>query len=317
MTDIFTQFPSLATNFMGQSYGVWLSFFVVVLTIMAFDLGFLSRSDKVISPKVSLFYSMFYIVLAIIFGTWLWGSLGNEHGMDYFTAYVIELSLSLDNLFVMSIILAYFNIPRKYQHKVLFWGIIGVLVMRGVMIGSGIAIVQSYEWVLYIFALFLIFTGVKMLVSTDKDDEEDNVKDSLLIRFFQKHLRCTKELDGHKFFVTLPSKTSSRMVWHATPLFMALLSIEFMDVVFALDSVPAVFAIIGLRSMYFAVVALLDRFKYMNFALSIVLIFIGGKVFYAHYIGEIHHFVSLGITVGILVIGILYSLYKTRHESLD
>lgn len=320
--------PFLDDQFMGQSVGIWLTFLLIIGTLMVFDLGILSRRAEVISPRTSLYYSAFYVTLACIFGAWLWSDMGAGHGMDYFTAYMIELSLSLDNLFVMSVILAYFNIPRKYQHKVLFWGIIGVLVMRGVMIASGLAIVQSFEWVLYIFALFLIFTGFKMLLVSDDNDED--MKDSALIRFFQKHLRCTKELDGHRFFVRLPMKENGKMALHATPLFMALICIEFMDVVFALDSVPAVFAItresfvvyssnifaiLGLRSMYFAVVALLDRFKYMNYALSLVLIFIGGKVFYGHFVGEMNHFISLGITVSLLAGGILFSLFKTREQN--
>lgn len=310
---------------MGESLMLWLVFFTLIAGLMILDLGFLNRKDHVIDSRSSLGYSAFYMVLASLFGGWLWFEMGQENGMDYFTAYMIELSLSLDNLFVMSVILTYFHVPRKYQHRVLFWGIIGVLVMRGAMIAAGVVIVQSFGWALYIFAAFLLITGVKMLLM--KDGDEDNIEDSALIRFFQKHLRFTKEIDGHKFLLRLPDHKTGKMAMHATPLFMALICIEFMDVLFALDSVPAVFAItnepfviyssnifaiLGLRSMYFAVAAMIERFKYMKYALALVLIFIGGKVFYAGFIGHISPAISLGITISVLAGGVLFSLNKTR-----
>lgn len=320
----------LDTQFMNQSIGIWLVFLGIIFALMVFDLGVLNRKDTVISPQTSLGYSAFYMVLACLFGGWLWMEQGPDDGMDYFTAYMIELSLSLDNLFVMSVILTYFHVPRKYQHRVLFWGILGVLVMRGIMIAAGVVIIQSFSWALYIFAAFLLVTGVKMLLMKDDDDE---IEDSKLIRFFQKHLRFTKEIDGHNFFTRLPDHSSDhtpgKMVYYATPLFMALICIEFMDVLFALDSVPAVFAItnepfviytsnifaiLGLRSMYFAVAAMIERFKYMKYALAIVLIFIGGKVFYAGMIGHIAPSVSLGITVAVLLGGVLFSLSKTKDQ---
>lgn len=314
----------LSYDIAGQSFGLWLSFFALIAGLLIFDLGFLNSKDKVIGTKESLIYTGFYVLVACMFGGWLWSHLGQTHGVDYFTAYLVELSLSLDNLFVMSLILGYFAIPRKYQHRILFWGIIGVLVMRGIMIASGIVIVQNFHWVLYLFAAFLIVTGIKMLFS---GDEDENLDDSALIKFFQKHLRFTKEIDGHQFFVRLPQHHTGQMAVFATPLFMALICIEFMDLVFALDSVPAVFAIttepfvvyssnifaiLGLRTMYFAVVAMLDRFKYMSYALSLVLIFIGGKVFFNGFIGHIDPLVSMGITVGVLAGGIVFSLLKTR-----
>ncbi|HPQ50768.1 MAG: TerC family protein [Alphaproteobacteria bacterium] len=310
---------------MGESMGLWLVFFAVIAGLMIFDLGFLNRKDTIIDSRTSLGYSAFYMVLAALFGIWLWNKMGEENGMDYFTAYMIELSLSLDNLFVMSVILSYFHVPRKYQHRVLFWGIIGVLLMRGAMIAAGVVIVESFSWALYIFAAFLLLTGIKMLFMKDEDD--NNIEDSSLIKFFQKHLRYTKEIDGHKFFVRLPDHITGKMAIFVTPLFMALICIEFMDVLFALDSVPAVFAItnepfviyssnifaiLGLRSMYFAVAAMIERFKYMKYALAIVLIFIGGKVFYAGMIGHISPAISLGITVAVLAGGVLFSLSKTR-----
>lgn len=322
-----TIFQALDMHIVGQSVGVWAAFFGLIVGLLVLDLGILNRKDKVIEARESLIFTAFYVLIACAFGVWLWGQMGKEHGIDYFTAYLIELSLSLDNLFVMSLILGYFAIPRKYQHRILFWGVVGVLVLRGVMIGSGLVIVQHFHWVLYVFAAFLIFTGIKMLMA---GDEEENLDDSALIKFFQKHLRFTKEINGHDFFVRLPQHGSGKMIVFATPLFMALLCIEFMDLIFALDSVPAVFAIstepfvvyssnifaiLGLRTMYFAVVAMLDRFKYMSYALSIVLVFIGGKVFYNGFIGKIDPLMSMGITVGLLVGGAVFSLIRTKSDT--
>ncbi len=312
--------------FMGEPLGLWLVFFTVISALLVFDLGFMNRKDKVIDSKASIGYSLFYMALAGIFGIWVWTQLGSDHGMDYYTAYMIELSLSLDNLFVMSVILTYFNVPRKYQHRVLFWGIVGVLVMRGIMIAAGVVIVESFSWALYIFAAFLVITGIKMMLMKDDDD---NIEDSALIKFLQKRLRFTKEIDGHSFLISLPDHKTGKMVLFATPLLMALICIELMDVLFALDSVPAVFAItnepfviytsnifaiLGLRSMYFAVAAMIERFKYMKYALSVVLIFIGGKVFYAGFVGHISPAISLGITISVLASGIIFSLLKTADK---
>ncbi len=307
----------------GQIWGIFIG---IVLVLLIIDLFVLNRKDEVISAKKSLCFAAFYMVLAILFGGWLWSAFGADDGVNYFTAYFIELSLSLDNLFVMSVILSYFAVPKEYQHRVLFWGILGVLVMRGVMIGLGTVLIQSFSWALFIFAGFLILTGVKMLFMKEGEDE---LQDSALIGFFKKHLRFTTQLDGHNFFTKLPSPKTGRLITYATPLFMALICIEFMDVLFALDSVPAVFAIttqpfviytsnifaiLGLRSMYFAITAILDRFKYMKYALSVVLIFIGGKVFYNEFFDHIPPLVSLAITLGTLGAGILFSMIKTRES---
>jgi tellurite resistance protein TerC len=320
----------LQQDFLGQTRGLWLGFLAIVLTLLFIDLGILNKKDEVISAKKSMAYAGIYVILATIFGLWVWNTQGAENGASYFTAYIIELTLSMDNLFVMSVILSYFAIPRKYQHRVLFWGIIGVLVMRAIMIGLGASIINSFSWVLLVFAVLLIITGIKMLFH--KDDENRNLDDNPLIKFLQKHMRTTKEIDGHKFFIKRPHPETHKMVAYATPLFVALICIELMDLLFALDSVPAVlaittntfivytsniFAILGLRSMYFALAAVVERFKYMKYALSIVLIFIGSKVFYTHYIAKIEPFVSLGITVSILIAGIVFSIIKTRPQSED
>ena len=322
-------FDFLGQDFLGQPAGLWLGFLTIVLALLAFDLGVLNKKDEVISAKKSMMYAGFYMVLAMLFGIWVWNTQGAVNGAHYFNAYFIELTLSMDNLFVMSVILSYFAIPRKYQHRILFWGIIGVLVMRGIMIGLGAAIVHSYAWVLLIFAGFLIFTGIKMFLH--KEDASKDLSHNKLILFLQKHLRTTKEIDGHKFFVQRPHPETHKMVHYATPLFIALICIELMDLLFALDSVPAVlaittntfivytsniFAILGLRSMYFALAAIVERFKYMKYALSLVLIFIGSKVFYNHFIEKIDSNISLAITMAILLGGIIFSLFRTRQKEI-
>lgn len=315
------------SHFMGESSLLWLSFLGIVIVLLAVDLGLLNRRDEIIGARKSLAFSAFYAVLASVFGIWLWGERGSDDGIDYFTAYLIEMSLSLDNLFVMSVVLSYFAVPRQYQHRVLFWGIMGVLVMRGVMIGFGTILIESFDWMLLVFAGFLIITGFKMLLMAG-DDDSAALEESALVRFFQKHLRFTKEIDGHRFFVRR-ANPQGKVLTYATPLFMALLCIEFLDVLFALDSVPAVFAItnepfvvytsnifaiLGLRSMYFAMSAVLERFRYMKYALSVILVFIGGKVIYGHFFEKIPPFYSLAITLGLLLIGVVFSLLKTRAE---
>jgi len=314
------------SHFMGQSAMMWVGFVAIVVLLLAIDLGLLNRKDQIISAKKSLIFAGGYAVLACLFGVWLWGQMGEDHGVDYFTAYLIEISLSLDNLFVMSVVLSYFAVPRNYQHRVLFWGIIGVLVMRALMIGFGSILIETFDWMLLVFAGFLVITGIKMLFM---DDEEDGLENSGLVKFFMKHLRFTKEIDGHRFFIQRINPTTQKMVSYATPLFMALICIEFLDVLFALDSVPAVFAIthepfvvytsnifaiLGLRSMYFAMSAVLERFKYMKYALSIILVFIGLKVIYGHFFEKIPPFYSLAITVTLLVSGVVFSLIKTKAE---
>lgn len=318
----------LSAELLGQTRGMWFGFLLIVMTLLVLDLGVLNKKDEVISAKKSMLYAAGYAALASLFGAWVWTAQGSENGASYFTAYIIELTLSMDNLFVMSVILSFFAIPRKYQHRILFWGIIGVLVMRGIMIGLGAAVVHSFSWVLLIFAALLIATGVKMLLHKDGDDDKD-FSDNPLLKILQKYLRTTKEIDGHAFFIKRPHPETHQMVSFATPLFLALVCIELMDLLFALDSVPAVlaittntfivytsniFAILGLRSMYFALAAVVERFKYMKYALSLVLIFIGGKVFYNHFLGKIEPFMSMAITLLILAGGIVFSLVRTKQE---
>ncbi len=319
----------LDSQVLGQPASLWLIFVAVIVTLLVLDLGVLNKKDHVIGASESLRLAGIYVLIACIFGCWLWWELGADDGMDYFTAYLIELSLSVDNLFVMSLIFTYYGVPREYQHRVLFWGIIGVIVMRGIMIGVGAALVHNFAWVLLIFAGFLIFTGGKMMLA--KDEEEEGIEDSRFIKFIQKHLKVTKFLHGHNFFIREKTIDNPTGGLRATPLFLALVTVEIADLIFAVDSVPAVlaittttfvvytsniFAVVGLRAMYFAIAAIIHRFIYMQYSLAIILIFIGLKAFYTHFSGEkVPAFLSLGITVSLLAGGILLSMWRTSREN--
>jgi tellurite resistance protein TerC len=238
---------------------------------------------------------------------------------------VVEKTLAMDNVFVIALIFSYFAIPRMYQHRVLFWGILGVIVLRGIMIGLGATLVSQYSWILYIFAAFLIFTGIKMMFV---GDTEMDISQNPILKFMKKRMNVTDELHGHDFFVKKPHPVSGKLVRFATPLFLALVLVEIADLVFAVDSVPAVFAIttdpfivytsnifaiLGLRALYFALAAILHRFHYLKYALSLLLVFIGSKIFVADLMGweKFPASWSLSITFAILAAGVIFSLWKT------
>jgi tellurite resistance protein TerC len=309
---------------------MWGVFIGIVIILLVFDLGVLHRKSKEITIKESLWMSLFYITIASLFGGWVWFELGAQSGKEYFTGFIVEKTLAMDNVFVISLVFTYFAIPRSYQHRVLFWGILGVIILRGIMIGLGAALVAEFAWVLYLFAIFLIITGVKMFFMVD--DTPDISKNPIL-KLLRKHLRITPELHGEKFMVRLPDeKTPGKKVNWFTPLFIALILVEFVDVIFAVDSVPAIFAItkdpyivytsnifaiLGLRALYFALAAIVHRFKYLKYALAVVLVFIGSKIFIADLMGleKFPPAISLSVTIGLIAAGILYSLYKTKGQS--
>ncbi|MFN7115076.1 MAG: TerC family protein [Alphaproteobacteria bacterium] len=311
---------------------MWAVFFGVVFLLLFLDLGVFQKKSHEIGMRESLKMSGFYIGVGLLYGAWLWFELGAAQGSLYLTGFLVEKSLSLDNIFVISLVFGYFKIPRQYQHRVLFWGILGVIVLRGTTILLGATIIHKFEWVLYIFAAFLIFSGIKMLFMKDDDDNQD-IGNNPVLKFFKKHLRVTDEIHGDKFWVRKPSPNKpGQMMLYATPLFLALIVIEFVDLIFAVDSIPAifalttdpyiiftsnVFAILGLRALYFALAVILVRFKYLKYALALVLVFIGAKVFVAGIldIEKIPAVVSLGVTLSLLGGGVLYSLYKTRQEN--
>lgn len=314
----------LTSDFLGKAAWLWLLFLVVVGALLAFDLGVLHKEDKELGVGESLVLSAFYIAIALVFGVWLWWSMGPTSGMEYFTGYALEKALSIDNVFVISLIFSYFAIPAKYQYRALLWGILAVLVLRGLMIGLGAALVQQYEWVLYIFAVFLIATGIKILFV---GEGENDVSKNPIVRFLSKRMRISAELHGSHFFVRKPDPETGKLVRFATPLFLALVVINIADLIFAVDSVPAIFAIttdtyivftanimaiLGLRALYFALAAMVHRFEYLKYALAIVLVFIGAKIFWNQIVGKLDPAISLGVTLSLIAGGVLFSLWKTR-----
>jgi len=316
----------LAADFVGKPIWIWLTFISIVVALLAFDLGVLHKDDHEIGVRESLLLSAGYISAALAFGAWVWWYLGAQSGMEYLTGFMIEKSLSMDNVFVIALIFTYFAIPRQYQHRVLFWGILGVIVLRAIMIGLGAALVTEFSWILYFFGAFLVFTGVKMWIIAD---HVPDIANNALLKFLKKRMRVTEELHGNAFWVNKPDVATGKSVRWFTPLFLALILIEFVALVFAIDSVPAIFAIttdpfivytsnifaiLGLRALYFALAAMIHRFKYLKYALAMVLVFIGTKIFLVGIIGKTPPVISLTVTFGLIAGGVLYSLWKTRTD---
>lgn len=317
-------------DWLGTPVWLWFSFITLVIGLLAADLGLFHRGAREIGVKESLSLSAFYITIGLAFGGWVWWYLGAETGLAYMTGFVIEKSLAMDNIFVIAMIFAAFAIPRQYQHRVLFWGVLGVVVLRGLMIGLGAALVSNYQWVLYVFAAFLVWTGIGMWRSAGK---EYDVEGSVMLRFLRAKLPITDRLHGERFWVRQTDARTGRLRTFATPLLLALLMIEFVDIIFAVDSIPAIFAIttdpfvvytsnifaiLGLRALYFALAAMVHRFAYLKHALAVLLIFIGSKIFVADMLGlaKFPPMLSLGITFGILAAGIGWSLWKTREVAM-
>ncbi|MFZ4809138.1 MAG: TerC family protein [Hyphomicrobiaceae bacterium] len=329
----------------GMPAWAWISFLIIVLAMLAIDLGIFHREAHTPSMKESVVIAGTAMTLGLSFSAvvwWLYYS-GAANSLDpviaeattpsgrawtawelYLTGWIVEQTLAFDNVFVISMIFTYFAVPPKYQHRVLFYGILGVIVLRAIMIGLGAALVHQFAWVLYLFSAFLVLTGIKMIMMADQKPQLEN---NPLLIWMRKHLRVTNELHGQAFFVSQPDSKSGRMVRHATPLFLALVLIEFADLIFAIDSVPAIFAItqdpfivytsnifaiLGLRALYFVLSAMVHRFHYLKYALALVLVYVGAKIFLQQIIGKIPPEVSLGVTFALLAGGILFSLMKTR-----
>ncbi|HBZ06973.1 MAG TPA: hypothetical protein DEP03_11555 [Massilia sp.] len=315
---------------LGAPVWMWLVFLAVVVLLLAFDLGVLNRDDHVIGVKESLKLSALYLSAGLAFGLWVWHGFGSEKSMEFYTGFLIEKSLSLDNIFVISLIFATLAIPPLYQHRVLFWGILGVIVTRGIMIGAGAALVASYYWVLYIFGAILVVTGIKMLFVSENPD---SVRDSALLAWLRRRLRVSETTHGHDFLVRLPHPSQpGRKLWYATPLLLALIMVEFTDVIFAVDSVPAIFAItsdpfivytsnifavLSLRALYFALADVVQRFRYLKYSLAAVLVFIGSKIFLGDFVfgGKVPAWLSLAVTAMLIAAGIAYSLWRSRTDA--
>lgn len=311
---------------MGKPAWIWAVFIGIVIALLVFDLGVLHREQREIGVRESLLLSAGYITAGLLFGTWVWWYLGADSGMAYYTGFLIEKSLSMDNVFVIALIFGFLGIPRLYQHRVLFWGILGVIVLRALMIGLGAVLVQEFAWILYVFGGFLVITGVKMWFAAD---EEPDIANNPLLKFLRRRMRVTDGLRGNAFVVREPHPATGQPVLWVTPLLLALVLVETADLIFAVDSVPAIFAIttdpfivytsnifaiLGLRALYFALAAMIHRFYYLKYALALVLVFIGAKIFLVGIVGKIPAVVSLSVTLGLIAGGVLYSLWKTRQD---
>lgn len=307
---------------MTDSLWPWVGFNLFVLAMLALDLGVFHRKAHVVTFRESLTWTGVWITLALVFNVGIYHFLGPQKGLEFFTGYVIEKSLSVDNIFVFALLFSYFSVPKLYQHKVLFWGIIGALIMRATMIFLGVALIERFSWVIYLFGLFLIFTGIKMIF---KNEEEIHPERNPLIRWFKKLMPVTPEYREDRFFVRESG------VLMATPLFVVLLMVEFTDLIFAVDSIPAifavtrdpfivytsnVFAILGLRSLYFALAGIMDKFHYLKIGLGIVLSFVGVKMLLGHTAWKIDTGVSLIVILGVLALSMVASLiWAKKHES--
>jgi len=317
----------LFADWLGTPVWFWLAFLGLVIALTAFDLGILNKENREMGIAESLKLSAFYIGIALAFGGWIWAAKGGEAGLLYYTGFFIEKALSIDNIFVISLIFATFAIPARYQYRALLWGIVAVIVLRGIMIAGGAALVTEYHWLLYVFAAFLVFTGVKMLFASEKPMD---VAGNPVVRWLSRRIPITQDLHGEKFFVRVPDGRTGKLALAATPLFLALVVINLADLVFAVDSVPAIFAIttdtfivytsnimaiLGLRALYFALAAMVHRFHYLKYALALVLVFIGSKIFVADFLmsgAKFPPLISLGVTVALIAGGVVWSLVKTR-----
>ena len=304
----------------------WVGFIAFVAIMLFLDLFVFHKKDTTVNVKEALLWSAFWIGLAVVFNLGVYYVLGRVKALEFFTGYLIEESLSVDNLFVFIMIFGFFKIDPKYQHKILFWGIIGAIVMRAIFIFAGVALIQKFAWVMYIFGAFLIYTGIKMLF--EKEDSEFNPNDNVVIKTFKKIFPVTDDMSKPVFFVR------NSKILYATPYFLVLLFIEASDLIFAVDSIPAVlsvskdpfivytsniFAILGLRSLYFALSGIMDLFRFLKYALAGILTFIGAKMCineFTHHIGSEFHitnFTSLGVIVSLLTLSIVLSLvFKKR-----
>jgi tellurite resistance protein TerC len=307
---------------------VWVIFLVAVLIFLALDLGVFNKTPHIISTKEASVWTGIWVTLSFAFSGviyWLYGTdyIENPTGltqslasMKYITGYLIELSLSIDNIFVIAVVFSSFKIPQKFQHRVLFWGILGAIVFRGLMIGFGVMLINKFSWMTYLFGIFLLFTAAKMLFKGEEDNF--NPKKSFVYRSLRKIMPITMHMDNEHFFIKRKHITA------ATPLFVALIVIEVMDVLFAIDSVPAIlaitsdpflvfssniFAILGLRSMYFFLANMLERFSYLEYSLIAILTFVGIKMLIVHHY-KFPEWVSLGFIALALAVGIIVSLNK-------
>ena len=306
---------------METSIYIWIGFTAFVLLMLALDLGVFHRKSHEVKIKEALIWSAVWILMALAFNYGIYHYLGKDKAFEFLTGYVIEKSLSVDNLFVFIMLFTFFNVEPKYQHKILFWGIIGALVLRAIFIFAGVALISKFHWIIYVFGAFLIFTGVKMLMHKDEKVEPEK---NPLVKLFKKFFPVTDKIEGGKFFVKINGKTV------ATPLFIVLIMIEFTDLIFAVDSIPAilaisndtfiiftsnVFAILGLRALYFALAGITKYFYYIKYGLSAILVFVGIKMTIVDFY-KIPVMYSLFVIIGILVLSVLVSILFPKNKQM-
>ena len=307
---------------MEVSIWFWIGFHVLIASVLAIDLLVVGKESHKVPLKEALTWTGIWVALAILFNLFIYFKWGGEPALEFLTGYVIEYSLSVDNIFVFILLFATFGIPAEYQHKVLFWGIIGALVMRGIFVFAGVALINRFHWIVMVFGLFLIFSGIKMLFSKKKDSTDPN--NNVVVRVAKKSFRVTDEIKDNSFFVKKDGLN------YMTPLFLTLLVIESSDLIFAVDSIPAILAvsqdrfivytsnimaILGLRSLYFSVSGIMDYFRYLKVGLAFVLTFVGAKMLLSFFGIEIQILFSLMVIIGIIVLSILASLVIKEHNN--
>ena len=297
----------------------WLAFFAIIGFMLVLDLGVFHKKSHKVSIKESLAWTGVWITLAMCFNAWVYYKMGPQKGIEFFTGYIIEKALSVDNIFVISLIFTYFRVPSQYQHRVLFWGVLGALFFRIIFIYAGVALISKFNWMIYVFGVFLVYTGVKMLKDEEKHVE---VEADPVIVFVKRFWKISPDFDGERF------RTTVNGVKHFTPLFLVLVMIETTDIIFAVDSIPAilaitpdpyivftsnVFAILGLRSLYFALNGIMEMFEYINYALSGILVFVGLKMIISGWY-HIPTAISISVILGLLIGSVLASIYFPRKN---
>jgi tellurite resistance protein TerC len=297
----------------------WILFNAFVVAMLVLDLGVFHRRSHTVKFREAMIWSTVWVALAVIFAVVIYFWHGRASSLEFVTGYVIELSLSVDNLFVFLLIFRYFQVPPGHQHKVLFWGILGALVMRAIFIAAGVGLIQRFHWIVYVFGAFLVYSGLKLL---RQGEAEIHPESNPILRLFRRWVPVTKDYEGNKFFVR-------RTGLFATPLLVVLLVVETTDLLFAVDSIPAilaitrdafivytsnVFAILGLRSMYFALAGMMEMFRYLHYGLSLVLMFVGSKMLLSHYY-EIPTVIALSAVASILLLSVAASLLKPKPQA--
>jgi len=306
----------------STSLWLWAGFNLFVLAMLAIDLGVFHRQAHAVSLREASVWSAVWIALALLFNLGVWKFLGPQPGVEFLTGYLIEKSLSIDNIFVIALLFAYFKVPDEYQHRVLFWGILGALVMRAAFILAGAALLERFHWIIYLFGAFLILTGVKMAFAPEQGLEPEK---NPIVRLVRRLMPVTADFRGASFFVREGGRRA------ATPLFLVLVMVEFTDLVFAVDSIPAifavtrdpflvytsnVFAILGLRSLYFLLAGVMHKFEYLKLGLAAILVFVGAKMALVDWV-KVPAGISLGVIAAILGIAILASLLRAKRTALQ